>query len=126
MVKVRKFSTGVDGTKPAPPTPANVVPDLPASVVDSVAASAPVHIQAPSAPPPTSTPKARSRRYLTKTYSVLQEDIDAIESLVAEVRSGGLYARGRSDIVRAGVRLLRSLPRDVLLQAVASVEDLKG
>jgi hypothetical protein len=123
VAKVRKFSTGVDSTKSVLTSLANVVPDLPVPVVDRVAASAPVHIQAPPAPKP--TPKVRLRRYVTKTYSMLQEDIDVIESLVADVRSGGLYERGRSDIVRAGVRLLRSLSRDELLQAVASVEDLK-
>ncbi len=135
MAKVRKFSTDVPRGEPAgqgAPTAhasavRNAVPDLPREIVETVTASAPVQIrssQVPEEPPRRGNP--RKRRYKQKTYSLLQEDIDLIEDLVAEIRQGGLYERGRSDIVRAGVHLLKSLPLQEQLQAVQAVENLRG
>ncbi|NCC27560.1 MAG: hypothetical protein EOM22_05250 [Gammaproteobacteria bacterium] len=132
MAKVRKFDTGIAGqgtpTRDAPRE--NAVPDIPPEAADRVAASAPVRIMStqdrnePMQPQPRGNP--RKRRYRQKTYSLLQEDIDLIEALVAEVRQGGLYERGRSDIVRAGVLLLSTLPPAEKLKAVQAVEDLKS
>jgi len=121
--KVRKFSTGVAGQgeqKPAPEPAHNVVPDIPEETVERVSASAPVQIRSRGRGNP------RKRRYKQKTYSLLQEDIDLIERLVADIRQAGLYERGRSDIVRAGVRLLRSLPLEEQVAAVNRVESLKS
>ena len=121
MAKVRKFETGVvgqGGQKPVSVPLENVVPDIPQEAADSVAASAPVRIRNRPGNP-------RPRRYKQKTYSLLQEDIDLIEELVSEIRQGGLYERGRSDIVRAGVRLLKSLSLVDKIQAVQRVESLK-
>ncbi len=124
MAKVRKFDTGVAGQgiqTPAVSEPArgNVIPDIPEAAAASLAARAPVHIRGKIGNP-------RTRRYRQKTYSLLQEDIDLIEALVAEIRQGGLYERGRSDIVRAGIRLLSTLPLDTKIRAVEAVEDLKN
>lgn len=122
MAKVRKFDTGIAGegtTKTASVPLANVVPDIPQEAADSLAASAPVRIKSKRGNP-------RQRRYRQKTYSLLQEDIDLIEQLVFEIRQGGLYERGRSDIVRAGVRLLNSLSLEDKIKAVQVVESLKG
>lgn len=120
MAKVRKFSTGTSA--PAAPRPAkpagNVVPDIPDEAAASLAARAPIRIQGKPGNP-------RPRRYRQKTYSLLQEDIDTIEALVAELRQAGLYERGRSDIVRAGVKLLRGLPLEQKISAVEAVESLK-
>ena len=120
--KVRKFSTGVAGQgshKPASVPTQNIVPDIPAEAVESVAATAPVKIRSGRGNP-------RQRRYKQKTYSLLQEDIDLIERLMLEIHQAGLYERGRSDIVRAGVKLLRSLPLEDQVKAVQAVESLKG
>lgn len=122
MPKVRKFDTGLAGQgsdKPSPAVSENTVPDIAPEVAASASASAPVKIRARPGNP-------RARRYKQKTYSLLQEDIDLIEELVAEIRQGGLYERGRSDVVRAGVRLLKSLSRDDRLKAVQAVQSLKG
>lgn len=122
MAKVRKFDTGIagQGAQRAASVPLeNVVPDIPQEAADNLAASAPVHIKGRRGNP-------RQRRHRQKTYSLLQEDIDLIEELVLEVRQGGLYERGRSDIVRAGVRLLGSLSLSDKLKAVQAVENLKG
>jgi Arc/MetJ-type ribon-helix-helix transcriptional regulator len=124
MAKVRKFDTGVAGQgapKPAPSAPhENIVPDISPEAADRVAASAPVKIM-----PNQGRGNPRKRRYRQKTYSLLQEDIDLIEALVAEIRQAGLYERGRSDVVRAGVRLLSTLPAAEKLKAVEAVADLK-
>ncbi len=120
--KVRKFSTDVagQGGQKRDAVPAqNIVPDIPAEAVESVAASAPVKIRSGRGNP-------RQRRYKQKTYSLLQEDVDLIERLMLEIRQAGLYERGRSDIVRAGVKLLRSLPLEDQVKAVQAVESLKG
>lgn len=124
MAKVRKFNTGVTvaaqvTTKPSVDTAENVVPDIPEEAVKRVSSSAPVQIRSDSPGNP------RKRRYKQKTYSILQEDIDRIESLLVDIRQAGLYERGRSDIVRAGVRLLCSLSLEQQLQAVNAVESLK-
>jgi hypothetical protein len=122
VAKVRKFDTGLAGQgarKPASVPLKNVVPDIPQEVADNLAASAPVHIKGKRGNP-------RRRRYRQKTYSLLQEDIDLIEDLVAEIRRAGLYERGRSDVIRAGVRLLESLSLSDKLKAVQAVENLKG
>jgi len=125
MAKVRKFDIGVAGqgtTKPAPSAPReNIVPDIPPEAADRVAASAPVKIMPAQGPG-----NPRKRRYRQKTYSLLQEDIDLIEALVAEIRQGGLYERGRSDVVRAGVLLLSRLSLEDKIKAVQAVEDLKA
>ena len=121
MAKVRKFTTDIprpgESKVPAAPTK-NIVPDISGEAVESVAATAPVKIRAGRGNP-------RHRRYKQKTYSLLQEDIDLIEKLVSEIRRAGLYERGRSDIVRAGVKLLQSLPIDQQLKAVQAVKSLK-
>lgn len=128
MAKVRKFDTGVAGQgapKPASAAPLqNLVPDIPPEAADRVAASAPVKIM--SNPGTQGRGNPRKRRYRQKTYSLLQEDIDLIEALVAEIRQGGLYERGRSDVVRAGVRLLSTLSPAEKLKAVEAVADLKS
>jgi hypothetical protein len=125
MAKVRRFDTGVAGQgtqKPAAAPPrANAVPDITPEAADRVAASAPVKIMDLHG-----RGNPRQRRYKQKTYSLLQEDIDLIEALVAEIRKGGLYERGRSDVVRAGVRLLSTLPAAEKLKAIEAVEDLKS
>jgi hypothetical protein len=126
MAKVRKFDIGVavEGeNKPA--SRENAVPDIPSEAADRVAASAPVKIMTSSGPA-LGPGNPRKRRYRQKTYSLLQEDIDLIETLVAEIRQGGLYERGRSDIVRAGVLLLNGLPTKDKIKAVEAVESLKG
>ena len=138
MARVRKFSTDVPKVEPAGQGPQeaskvdvtpvrNAVPDLPKEIVESVTASAPVQIrsnQATQETPGRGNP--RKRRYKQKTYSLLQEDIDLIEELVSQIRQGGLYERGRSDIVRAGVHLLKSLPLEEQVQAVQAVENLRS
>jgi hypothetical protein len=120
--KVRKFSTGVTGqgnSKPAvAPTP-NKVPDLSEEAIVRITASAPVKIRPGRGNP-------RKRRYKQKTYSLLQVDIDLIERLVAHIRQAGLYERSRSDIVRAGIQLLHSLPLEEQIKAVNAVENLKA
>jgi hypothetical protein len=128
MAKVRKFELGVAGQAAGKPAPReNAIPDIPPEAADRVAASAPVKIMSTVASSPTTGPgNPRKRRYRQKTYSLLQEDIDLIESLVAEIRQGGLYERGRSDIVRAGVLLLNTLPLQDKIKAVEAVESLKG
>jgi Arc/MetJ-type ribon-helix-helix transcriptional regulator len=127
MAKVRRFDTGVAGqVTPEPaaaPVRENLVPDIPSEAADRVAASAPVRIMPPQ---PRERGNPRRRRYKQKTYSLLQEDIDLIEALVAEIRRSGLYDRGRSDVVRAGVRLLSTLPTAEKLKAIQAVESLKG
>jgi Arc/MetJ-type ribon-helix-helix transcriptional regulator len=140
MAKVRKFTTDVHKPEPegqgelgAPKANShavrNAVPNLPKEIVETVTASAPVQIR--SNPDTQDTGEKskrgnpRKRRYKQKTYSLLQEDIDLIETLVADIRQGGLYERGRSDIVRAGVRLLKSLSLEERLNAVQAVENLR-
>ena len=120
MAKVRKFSTGLeqDTPKPAASLADNVVPNIPSDVAETVAASAPVQIKPRRGNP-------RQRRYKQKTYSLLQEDIDLIEQLVQDIRSSGLYERGRSDIVRAGVRLLQTLSAEDRVHAIQKVESLR-
>lgn len=122
MAKVRKFDTGVAGQgarRPASATAQNTVPDIPPEAADNLAASAPIKIKSKPG-------KNRQRRYKQKTYSMLQEDIELIEALVFEIRQGGLYERGRSDVVRAGVRLLDSLSQADKIKAVQAVQNLKG
>jgi Arc/MetJ-type ribon-helix-helix transcriptional regulator len=125
MPKVRKFDTGVASQGTQKPAAAalreNAVPAIPPEAADRVAASAPVKIMDNQG-----RGNPRRRRYRQKTYSLLQEDIDLIEALVAEVRQGGLYERGRSDVVRAGVRLLSTLPPAEKLEALQAVESLKS
>lgn len=122
MAKVRKFKTDIleQGDQKPPSVPLeNIVPDITSEAVENVAATAPVKIRAGRGNP-------RARRYKQKTYSLLQEDIDLIEKLVSDIRQAGLYERGRSDIVRAGVKLLQSLPIDQQLKAVQAVQSLKS
>jgi hypothetical protein len=45
---------------------------------------------------------------------------------VAKIRQKGMYEGGRSDIVRAGVHLLKTLPVEDKLKAVRAVDDLKS
>lgn len=120
VAKVRQFDTGVaQNTQETRTTSStNIVPDIPRETVADLAASAPVRIKGKPGNP-------RQRRYRQKTYSLLQKDIDLIEGLVLEIRQGGLYERGRSDVVRAGVRLLNTLSREEKLQAIQAVESLK-
>ena len=135
MAKVRKFSTDVPKAEPAEqvapksdsPAVRNAVPDFPKEIVETVTANAPVQIlNSRGVEEKLSPGNPRKRRYRQKTYSLLQEDIDLIEMLVADIRQGGLYERGRSDIVRAGVRLLKSLPLEEKLKAVQDVENLRS
>lgn len=124
MARVRKFDTGVAAQaepKPSRLSSANIVPDIPSDAAERIAASAPVKILGKE-----QRGNPRPRRYKQKTYSLLQEDIDLIETLVAEIRQAGLYERGRSDIVRAGVLLLNSLSLQEKLAAVRAVESLKS
>jgi hypothetical protein len=125
MAKVRKFDTGIAGQgEPKPVRPhENAVPDIAPEAADRVTETAPVKIAAGRS---RGRGNPRQRRYRQKTYSLLQEDIDLLETLVSEVRQGGLYERGRSDIVRAGIRLLGTLPLEDKLKAIEAVEDLKG
>ena len=126
MAQVRKFATGVAGQgvgKTA--SHENAVPDISSEAADRIAASAPVKIMTASTPQ-SGPGNPRIRRYRQKTYSLLQEDIDLIEALVAEIRMGGLHERGRSDVIRAGVRLLKNLPIQEKLKAVEVVESLKN
>lgn len=121
MAKVRKFNTDIpgQGADKTVSTPINnIVPDISDDAVDRIAGSAPVKIRAKRGNP-------RQRRYKQKTYSLIQEDIDLIEQLVSDIRRAGLIERGRSDIVRAGVILLRSLPLNEQLKAVQAVKSLK-
>lgn len=129
MAKVRKFSTDVpkptEARQGTTQQVRNAVPDLSSEVVETVTATAPVQIRnQASVIEPAKPGNPRKRRYKQKTYSLLQEDIDLIEDLVTEIRQGGLYERGRSDIVRAGVNLLKTLPIDEKLEAVQAVEKL--
>jgi hypothetical protein len=122
VAKVRKFKTDIPGQGDPKPTSVpieNTVPDISGEAVESVAATAPVRIRSGRGNP-------RPRRYKQKTYSLLQEDIDLIERLVADIRQAGLYERGRSDIVRAGVKLLQGLSIEQQLKAVEAVESLKA
>lgn len=123
MPKVRKFSTGIAGQgeqpKPVADPAQNIVPDIPEEAVERISASAPVKIRSGRCNP-------RKRRYKQKTYSLLQEDIDLIERLMLDIRQAGLYERGRSDIVRAGVKLLRSISLEDQVKVVQAVENLKG
>ena len=122
MAKVRKFDTGITGVpeqKTSYATSQNIVPKIATEIADRVAASAPMKVTGKPGNP-------RPRRYKQKTYSLLQEDIDLIEALVAEVRRGGLYERGRSDVVRAGVKLLSQLPLEEKLKAFEAIESLKA
>lgn len=117
--KVRKFQTDVPVPgKSVPDISPNVVSDLPKATVDSVVVTAPVKIRAGRGNP-------RPRRYQQKTYSILQEDIDLLEQIMARIRQAGLYERGRSDIVRAGIHLLNSLSLEEQMQALRNVESLK-
>ena len=129
MAKVRRFDTGLAGQgaeKPAAPRE-NSVPDIPPEAAERVASSAPVKIMSDREEEKgRGRGNPRKRRYRQKTYSLLQEDIELIEALVAEVRQSGLYERGRSDIVRAGVLLLSRLSPQEKLKAVEAVEDLKS
>lgn len=120
MARVKKFNTGVEPStsKPASPPAGNVVPNIPSTAVETIAASAPVQIRPRPGNP-------RPRRYKQKTYSLLQEDIDRIEALLQDIRRSGLYERGRSDIVRAGITLLESLSSEQRAQAIEQVESLK-
>lgn len=122
MAKVRKFDTGVVNDvleqKTSYVNGQNVIPAISPDIVDQVAASAPIKISSKPGNP-------RPRRYKQKTYSLLQEDIELIEKLVAEIRRGGLYERGRSDVVRAGVRVLSQLSLADKLKAFEAIESLK-
>ncbi len=128
MAKVRTFDIGITGQEAdRPALRENAVADIAPEAAERIAASAPVRIMPSSASSSaTGAGNPRKRRYRQKTYSMLQEDIDLIESLVAEIRQGGLYERGRSDIVRAGVLLLKNLPLQDKLKAVEAVENLKA
>jgi len=121
--KVRKFSTGVAGqgtVKPAADPAQNIDPDIPEDAIERVSASAPMKIH------PEKKPTRKKRRYKQKTYSIMQADIDTIEQIVSDVRQAGLYERGRSDIVRAAVQLLGTLPIEQQVNAVKAVEYLRG
>jgi hypothetical protein len=100
----------------------NVVPDLPKEAVERISASAPLQSQRPLEN--SKRGNQRPRRYCTKTYSLVQEDIDRIEGLLLKVRQAGLYDRSRSDLVRAGIALLSSLPIEEQIKAVDGVENL--
>lgn len=126
MAKVRKFNLDMPTQADAPPPPVvvrNVVPDLPREAVERVAATASVQIRQTVEAPKPGNP--RERRYRLKTYSLLQEDIENIEALLASIRGAGVYERGRGDIVRAGIKLMLSLPLDEQVRAVEAVEKLR-
>lgn len=115
MAKVRKFDTGVSDQPTSQPT--NRVPDIPKAAADAATSSAPVHIRGPGNP--------RPRRYRQKTFSLTDADVERVERLVAEIRTAGLYDRGRSDLVRAGLLLLERMSTDERRAAVEAVENLK-
>lgn len=122
MAKVRKFSTesktAQKAVKPDAAVTPNLIPEIPNDVVQQVIADAPVTIKRGRGNP-------RIKRYTNKTFSMLPEDDEAIGELLKQIRKNGLYERGRSDIVRAGVKLLSELSLEELLRAVDSVTDLK-
>lgn len=135
MAKVRKFNLNIPAPESASTEQSgnlssnttevvrNAIPNIPKEAVESVAASAPVQIRGEVTRK--GPGNSRKRRYKQKTYSLLQEDIDRIEALVEALRAAGLYDRGRSDIVRAGVALLKSLPLEEQVQAVRAIENLR-
>lgn len=114
MAKVRKFDTGVSAN---PATTKNSVPDISRSAADAVAASAPVQLRKPGNP--------RPRRYRQKTYSMTDEDIARVETLLNALRREGVFNRSRSDIIRAGLLLLDEKFGPDLVSAVERVENLK-
>lgn len=133
MAKVRRFNTDIQGsTKPAgqhqrKESYNNPVPNIPREIADRITDSAPVKIKGEGGEEAKrGRGNPRTRRYRQKTYSLIQEDIDLIESLVAEIRKAGLYERGRSDIVRAGVLLLSRLPVHEKVKIVEEIESLKS
>jgi len=115
------------GPSPSVASP-NAVPDLSADAIARVVATAPLQTRAVDALPlpAAQSNNPRPRRYRQKTYSVTQADIDLIEQLTLELRQAGLFERGRSDVVRAGVWLLASLSTAEKCRAVEAVEDLKA
>lgn len=129
MADVRKTRYQVvvpeHGAKPSVDSP-NAVPDISPEAVARVAATAPLQTrnEGALAPHPAKSGNPRPRRYRQKTYSLTQADIDQIEALTQELRHAGLYERGRSDVVRAGVWLLASLSTAEKCRAVDAVEDL--
>jgi hypothetical protein len=130
MADVRKTRYQVvvptPGPNPSVASP-NAVPDLNPEAVARVAATAPLQTRAEGAlPPPAQSGNPRPRRYRQKTYSVTQADIDIIEQLTRELRQAGLFERGRSDVVRAGVWLLAGLSTADKCRAVEAVENLKS
>jgi hypothetical protein len=130
MADVRKSRYQVVLPTPGPsPSVAggNSVPDLSADAIARVVATAPLQTRAPDTEPSAAkSNQPRPRRYRQKTYSVTQADIDLIEKLTLELRQAGLFERGRSDVVRAGVWLLASLSTADKCRAVEAVEDLKA
>lgn len=127
MAKVRKFNLDMPRQVDSASSPVvvrNVIPDLPRDAIERVAATAPVQIRHAVEVPKPGNP--RERRYRLKTYSLVQEDIENIEALLAGIRGAGLYECSRSDIVRAGIKLMLSLPIDEQIKAVEAVENLRS
>ncbi len=129
MSKVRKFNLDLPEQAGSPPaSPAadirNVIPELAQDAIERVTATAPVQIRRSA--DVTKPGHPRVRRYRLKTYSLLQEDIERIEALLNGIRGAGLYDRSRSDIVRAGIKLLLSMPIEQQVKAVEAVENLRS
>lgn len=117
MAKVRRFDTGITD-KPASKQ-SNQIPDIPKAAADRLSATAPLQTKRGPGNP-------RPRRYRQKTFSLTEADIERVETLVAAIRKAGLYDRGRSDLVRAGLLLLEKMTKEERIKAVEAVENLKG
>lgn len=129
MAKVRKFNLDLppqaDSSQTAAPASVrNTIPELSSDAIERVTATAPVQIRPAAEVAKPGNP--RERRYRLKTYSLLPEDIEHIEALLTGIRVAGLHDRSRSDIVRAGVALMLSLPIEEQVKAVEAVENLRS
>lgn len=129
MAKVRKFNLDLPAQAESSQTdiPAlvrNAIPELSHDAIERVTATAPVQIRPAAEIAKPGHP--RKRRYRLKTYSLLPEDIAHIEALLTGIRMAGLHDRSRSDIVRAGVTLMFSLPIEKQVKAVEAVENLRS
>ena len=119
MAKVRRFDVSIPDKPADKPEPSNRVADIPRAAADSLTASAPLQTKRKPGNP-------RPRRYRQKTYSLIEEDIARLESLVAEVRQAGAYDRSRSDVVRAALLLFWEQPIIEKLRVLEQIENLKG
>lgn len=78
-------------------------------------------------PSPVKTGKSgngKVRRYVTRSYSMLQDEADAIDAVRKAAAQQG-EIRGKSDVIRAGVLALSELPESELVSILQRVEILK-